>query len=221
VLAAGAVIAAYAGFSEHAEISRLATLMPRNSMSTFCRRLNAILSALYRSKRTCVVSVYKDNHALLLPEILACTAAGRVFRGSTQPTYSFITYVKENLMDIQRLALLAGMISTSIFAVSHIPMLIRAFRTKDLRSYSAINLVLSNLGNGFHWLYVVSLPFGPIWFLHGFYSLAAALMLLWYVQHQSKWSASKPGSLRFQAMRWYINGISSTKSRTLRREHTD
>ncbi len=102
------------------------------------------------------------------------------------------TYAMEITMDIQRIALFAGMISTTIFAVSHIPMLIRAFRTKDLRSYSAANLILSNLGNGFHWLYVVSLPFGPIWFLHSFYTLTAAIMLLWYAQHRYKWSASKP-----------------------------
>ena len=89
-------------------------------------------------------------------------------------------------MDTARLAVLAGMISTSIFAVSHIPMLARAFRTKDLRSYSAANLVLSNLGNGFHWLYVASLPFGPIWFLHGFYTLVAAMMLLWFVLYRKR-----------------------------------
>jgi hypothetical protein len=93
-------------------------------------------------------------------------------------------------------------------------MLIRAFRTKDLRSYSPTNLVLSNLGNGFHWLYVASLPFGPIWFLHGFYTLAAAIMLLWYVQHQSKWSASKPRSPRFQTIRWCINVMSGTSNHT-------
>ena len=64
-------------------------------------------------------------------------------------------------------------------------MLIRAFRTKDLHSYSATNLALSNIGNGFHWLYVASLPFGPIWFLHGFYTLAAAIMLLWYIRYRN------------------------------------
>ena len=87
-------------------------------------------------------------------------------------------------MDTQRLALLAGIISTSIFALSHIPMLVRAFRTKDLRSYSVGNLVLSNLGNGFHWLYVANLPFGPIWFLHGYNSLSTGLMLVWYLKYE-------------------------------------
>jgi uncharacterized protein with PQ loop repeat len=89
-------------------------------------------------------------------------------------------------MELQQLAVLAGMISSTIFAASQIPMLIRAFRTKDLRSYSSVNLVLANLGNVCHWLYVVSLPFGPIWFLHGFYTIVTALMLLWYVQHERR-----------------------------------
>src|SRR4051812_23030922 len=97
-------------------------------------------------------------------------------------------------MDTQQLALLAGIISTSIFALSHIPMLIRAFRTKDLRSYSVGNLALSNLGNVFHWLYVTNLPFGPIWFLHSFYTLTSAIMLLWYLQYRGKASTNKPGS---------------------------
>jgi uncharacterized protein with PQ loop repeat len=95
-------------------------------------------------------------------------------------------------MDTQQIMLLAGTISTSIFAVSHIPMLIRAFRTKDLRSYSPANLVLSNIGNAFHWLYIASLPFGPIWFLHSFYTLTAAIMLLWYLQHRRRWAGQKP-----------------------------
>ena len=63
-------------------------------------------------------------------------------------------------------------------------MLIRAFRTKDLRSYSAANLVLSNLGIVFHWLYVANLPFGPIWFLHSFYTLVAGMMLFWYLRYR-------------------------------------
>jgi uncharacterized protein with PQ loop repeat len=96
-------------------------------------------------------------------------------------------------MDIQQIMLLAGTISTSIFAMSHIPMLVRAFRTKDLRSYSPANLILSNIGNAFHWLYIASLPFGPIWFLHSFYTLTAATMLLWYVRHRRRWSGPKPG----------------------------
>jgi hypothetical protein len=87
-------------------------------------------------------------------------------------------------MNIQHISLLAGMISTSIFTLSHIPMLNRAYRTKDLRSYSAANLVLANLGNVFHWLYVVDLPLGPIWLLHSFYTLVSAMMLFWYLRYR-------------------------------------
>lgn len=87
-------------------------------------------------------------------------------------------------MNTQYIALLAGVISTSIFTISHVPMLVRAFRTKDLRSYSAANLLLANLGNAFHWLYVLNLPFGPIWFLHGLYTLTTAIMLFWYLRYR-------------------------------------
>lgn len=88
-------------------------------------------------------------------------------------------------MDLQHVSLLAGMISTSIFAASNIPMLVRAVRTKDLRSYSAANLVGANVGNAVHWLYIANLPFGPIWFLHSFYTIAAAMMLFWYVRYRN------------------------------------
>jgi uncharacterized protein with PQ loop repeat len=87
-------------------------------------------------------------------------------------------------MSTQAIALLAGMISTSIFVLSHLPMLVRAYRTKDLHSYSAANLVLANCGNAVHWLYVLSLPPGPIWFLHGFYTLVTAMMLFWYLRYR-------------------------------------
>ena len=87
-------------------------------------------------------------------------------------------------MNMQHISLFAGIISTSIFTLGHIPMLLRAFRTKDLRSYSAANLVLANLGNAFHWLYIANLPFGPIWVLHSFYTLVSAMMLFWYLRYR-------------------------------------
>lgn len=75
---------------------------------------------------------------------------------------------------------LAGMVSTTVFVVSYLPMLVKAFRTRDLTSYSLGSLVLANLGNAVHSVYVFSLPPGPIWFLHGFYLLATVLMLVWH-----------------------------------------
>jgi hypothetical protein len=86
-------------------------------------------------------------------------------------------------METQQLSFVAGMISTIVFASSSIPMLAKALRTKDLRSYSFTNIAMSNVGNGIHWVYVLGLPFGPIWFLHAFYTVASAMMLLWYLRH--------------------------------------
>jgi uncharacterized protein with PQ loop repeat len=95
-------------------------------------------------------------------------------------------------MNTQYLSMLAGVMSTSIFTLSHLPMLIRAYRTRDLRSYSLANLVLSNLGNVIHWLYIVHLPFGPIWFLHSFYTLVTGLMLFWYLRYRRPAGAQAP-----------------------------
>lgn len=93
-------------------------------------------------------------------------------------------------MDTKQIALLAGTISSTLFTASHIPMVVRALTTKDLRSYSLSNLSLINLGNLFYWPYVASLPPGPIWFLHSFYTLVSAGMLLLYLRHRKRWSAS-------------------------------
>lgn len=80
-------------------------------------------------------------------------------------------------MEIQQAPVLAGAISTLWFASSNLPMLYKAFRTQDLHSYSPIQLAMANVGNAIHWLYIAALPFGPIWFLHGFNTVATALML--------------------------------------------
>lgn len=103
-------------------------------------------------------------------------------------------------MDVQKMAIIAGIISTIIFAGSNIPMLIKAIQTQDLSSYSPANLILANLGNVVHWFYIANLPPGPIWFLHTFYTLSSALMLLCYFRYRNQWSetAVKPtDSLNF------------------------
>ena len=89
-------------------------------------------------------------------------------------------------MDTQSLALLAGTLSTLMFVSSNFPMLLKAFRTQDLRSYSLTHIALSNIGNLIHWIYVASLPVGPIWFLHGFFTVTTALMLACYVRYQRR-----------------------------------
>jgi uncharacterized protein with PQ loop repeat len=81
-------------------------------------------------------------------------------------------------------ALIAGTISTVLFASSTLPMICKAFRTKDLASYSLANLVLANVGNAVHCIYVVHLPPGPIWALHGFYVVTSGLMLLWCLRYR-------------------------------------
>lgn len=82
------------------------------------------------------------------------------------------------------LPVIAGAISTTIFALSTLPMLLKAFRTKDLRSYSLSNILLSNVGNLIHSVYVFSLPAGPIWLLHSFYLVTTGLMLVWYLRYE-------------------------------------
>src|SRR5512133_1249825 len=76
--------------------------------------------------------------------------------------------------------MVAGSIAGLIFAAASWNMLLKAWRTKDLSSYSLGQIVLNNIGNLFYWLYVVSLPLGPIWFMHAFFTLASLLMLAWY-----------------------------------------
>lgn len=87
-------------------------------------------------------------------------------------------------METLSLPVLAGMVSTTVFASSMLPMLLKAARTRDLSSYSIGNLVLANIGNAVHSVYVFHLPPGPIWFLHGFYLLTTALMLCWWVRYR-------------------------------------
>lgn len=79
--------------------------------------------------------------------------------------------------------MLAGIASTVIFAASTLPMLLKAHRTRDLGSYSLGHMLLANLGNLIHSLYVFSLPAGPIWALHGFYTVSTAMMLVWFVRY--------------------------------------
>ncbi|MBF4770539.1 hypothetical protein ISU10_22440 [Nocardioides agariphilus] len=81
------------------------------------------------------------------------------------------------------LPLVAGFVSTIIFAASTLPMLLKARRTHDLSSYSLGNILLANAGNAVHSVYVFSLPPGPLWLLHSFYLASTGTMLLWYVRY--------------------------------------
>jgi uncharacterized protein with PQ loop repeat len=88
---------------------------------------------------------------------------------------------------VMDLDVLAGILSTGLFAMSYLPMLVKAARTRDLSSYSLGNIAITNVGNAVYSVYVFSLPFGPIWFLHTFYLVASALMLLWFLRYRAAW----------------------------------
>lgn len=93
------------------------------------------------------------------------------------------------------LATIAGFISTALFALGTLPMLAKAFRTRDLASYSLGNILMSNVGNMIYSIYVFQLPLGPIWFLHSFHLLSTGLMLVWYLRYEgvSHWLQSPGG----------------------------
>ena len=86
-------------------------------------------------------------------------------------------------MDIN-LPVIAGSIATILFALSTLPMVLKAHRTKDLKSYSLGYLLLGNTGNIFYSVYVYNLPPGPIWLLHAFYLIVTGLMLFWYLRYE-------------------------------------
>ena len=80
------------------------------------------------------------------------------------------------------LPVLAGVTSTIMFAFSTVPMLVKAGRTTDMSSYSLGNIVLVNVGNVVHSVYVFHLPVGPIWALHVFYLVSSAVQLTCYLR---------------------------------------
>jgi hypothetical protein len=99
-------------------------------------------------------------------------------------------------------AALAGLASTTLFTVSLAPMVWRAARTRDLGAYSLGNLVLSATGNMVHTVYVLSLPAGPLWVLHGVYLVTTAQMLVWKIRHPGR-----PGQV--PAVPSYGSGVGS------------
>jgi hypothetical protein len=79
---------------------------------------------------------------------------------------------------------LAGLAATTLFIGAQLPMLAKAARTRDLRSYSLATLALATLGNALYWLYLAALPLGAAWLLHGFHTATTALMLAWGVRYR-------------------------------------
>lgn len=101
--------------------------------------------------------------------------------------------------------LLAGSVSTALFAAANVPMLAKAVRTRDLSSYSLSSLMVSNVANVIHTVYVVSLPWGPIWVLHGFYLITMAAMATLYLAG-AKHPSALPGEPR-------LHGVSMSHAR--------
>jgi uncharacterized protein with PQ loop repeat len=81
---------------------------------------------------------------------------------------------------------IAGYASTALFVLGTLPMLAKAFRTRNLASYSLGNILMSNAGNLIYSIYVFSLPRGPVWFLHAFNLASTALMLAWYLRYECR-----------------------------------
>jgi uncharacterized protein with PQ loop repeat len=90
-------------------------------------------------------------------------------------------------MDSHSIQVMAGVTSSMIFVSSNLPSLFKAFKTKDMGSYSLGQLILGNVGNWVYWLYVRSLPVGPVWYLQAFFTTASGLMLFSYLRYEKKW----------------------------------
>lgn len=78
----------------------------------------------------------------------------------------------------------AGALATALFVISTLPMLIKAARTKDLASYSGSNLLIANIGNVAHAIYLTSITSLPIWALHLFNTTVSAAMLILWICHR-------------------------------------
>lgn len=101
------------------------------------------------------------------------------------------------------IAFIAGTFSTFLFISSNIPMIWKAHQTKDLHSYSPLNIILANIANAVYWIYVLSLPPGPIWLLHLFYTLTSLIMLALMIRHSCK---QKNGQVLKLLNGWLIKG---------------
>lgn len=92
-----------------------------------------------------------------------------------------------------------GIIAAVTFIVSSMPMVVKAVRTRDLRSYSAGNLILANVGNGSQTIYLITgVPFGPLWLLHGFNTTVSLFMLVAWFLWKPKRDSSSPSLLEHQ-----------------------
>lgn len=87
-------------------------------------------------------------------------------------------------MLVDDIQVFAGFVSSFIFIGSNFPMLYKALATRNLHSYSLSQIGMANVGNLIHWLYMMALPVGPIWILHGFHTAVALVMLALYLRFE-------------------------------------
>ena len=80
--------------------------------------------------------------------------------------------------------MIAGAVASLIFIVSAIPSLTKVYRTRSVDSFSLASLWMLNVGNVLQWLYVLSLPPGPIYALHAWSTLSTALLLAWCYRYR-------------------------------------
>lgn len=88
-------------------------------------------------------------------------------------------------MNLEQIQVIAGSLAGFIFAAGSINMLFKSWQTKDLSSYSFGQMILNNVGNLIYWLYVISLPVGPIWLMHSFFTISSLIMLAWYIIYRT------------------------------------
>ncbi len=108
-------------------------------------------------------------------------------------------------MEFESVQMLAGFASAAIFASSKVPMLTKAIKTRDLHSYSLSHIGLSASGNLINWLYVVSLPLGPIWLLQGLFTFADLVMLGCYLVFERRGKSQADSRLHLRKDR--LRGI--------------
>ncbi len=92
---------------------------------------------------------------------------------------------------MHQIQIIIGAVCSLIFMSATFPMLYKAWRTKNMESYSLLNIGLNNTGNLLYWLYVATLPVGPVWMLHGFNTLVTLIMLIWYLMYRTDKKAIK------------------------------
>ncbi|MBV7334800.1 hypothetical protein KFU94_42500 [Chloroflexi bacterium TSY] len=110
-------------------------------------------------------------------------------------------------MTTEHVQILAGSISSLIFVSGTLSMLLKTWRTHNVDSYSMISLVLNHFGNLLYWIYVISLPVGPIYIMHGFYTVANLLMLIWYFRYRHQPETTEPAKRIAQTIQIPILGL--------------